>query len=187
MDQWLQSPVIVTPIVSVVSLAGAFIGVVWALGGWKGSVEQRLKPLDGFAEWKGSVDEKLEALSKLLDEVRVILFRELPKATVSRSSPTHLNDLGKTIAAELKAREWAAQLIPVLKGRVEGKAPHEVDRFALDYVYGVILVTGEDKAMVERASECAYNHGLGLDHVLAVLQVVLRNALLAAPGSVPED
>ena len=184
MEQWLQSPVIVTAIVSLLSLIGAFIGVVWALGGWKGRVEERLNPLSGFGEWKGTVNAQLEALTKLLAEVRADvrgLVRELPKDTVGTSSPTRLKDLGKEVAAELQAEEWARTRAGTLGGDVAGMQAYEVDTFAFDYVYGELRE--RDAGMSTRASKCAYERGISRDNVLAVLQVVLRDALIDSLGS----
>ena len=71
-----------------VSVAGAIVSVVWMLGGWKGTVEERLKPLSGFDEWKGTVNAKLEHLTALLAEVRTLLTEADPRPEGARHRRT---------------------------------------------------------------------------------------------------
>ena len=186
MREWLASPTILVAIVAIigiiVSALGSIIALVWMLGGWKGSVDERLKPLAGFGEWKGTVNTKLEQLAVLLAELRTQvagLARELPKLTVGSQSPTRLKKLGEEIASELNAQEWAKGFADKLEGDAAVQGIHEAyeaDTVAFDVVYGQL--TDRDEDMSVRVSKCAYRRGLSRDNVLAVLQVVLRDALI---------
>ena len=77
----------------------------------------------------------------------------------------------------------AKNLAPTLLSTIVGTRAFEVDEFADHHVSDDL---SEDWRV--RVAECAYQHGLQRDQVLAVLRVVLRDELLRIGNFVgPED
>ena len=150
----------------------AAIGVgalIWRGGAWYGAVNT------DRANFKEFMKEVREDLKKIL--------QRLPEQTTASGSPVTLTDYGKTIAEDLGAQAWAEKLAPTLLPTVVGTRAFQVDEFARDHVTDDL----SDDWRV-RVAECAYEHGLKRDQVLAVLRVVLRDELLRIGNfSGPED
>lgn len=64
---------------------------------------------------------------------------------------------------------------------MEGKAPFEIDRFSREYVRGDEI----GPELARRVAACAYELGTDESGVYDVLQVVLRDELLALLGHEP--
>ena len=162
--------VLIAPGVLAVLAVGA---VVWKAGAWYNAVNTDRAT---FKEFMKEVREELKEVREELREIRQHLtrvFQRLPVRTTADDSPVRLTDLGQTIADELTAREWARSLAPTLLPTIVGTRPYEVDEFADHHVTDDLP---EDWRV--RVAECAYEHGLQRDQVLAVLRVVLRDELL---------
>ena len=71
---WFESPTILVAVVAIIGIATAtvssFVTVVWMLGRWMRTVDQRLKTIEealaGFAEWQRNVDERLRRFEQYL-------------------------------------------------------------------------------------------------------------------------
>ena len=127
------------------------------------------------------VDEHRRTVASFMKEIRDKIdriFERLPPVPVAGMSPRRLTDFGEKISASIGAEAWAADLAPRLRGRVEGKAPFEVDRFSREYVRGDEI--GPEWS--RRVAACAYDFGTDASGVLDVLQVVLRDELLGLLG-----
>lgn len=103
-----------------------------------------------------------------------------PRTVLVANSPLQLNELERTIATEIKADEWAAEIAPSLTKRAEKEPPYKVDELCEDYVDRML-----HRYMRDRVSETAYEHGIERGAVLAVLRVILRNRLLSDTGRDP--
>ena len=186
---WFDSPTVLVAIVAIVGIIvtalGSIIAVVWMLGNWKGTVETRLGPLEGFGEWKGKVDERLrsfedrlqefketlDGFKETLDEFRQELFGRRPLRT---KSPATLSDYGEKLAAFMRASEWAARTATLTLPEVVNKLPFEIEEFSRAYVASRL-----DPEITKRVSACAYEFGIpNLDNVRSVLWVVLRDELI---------
>ena len=99
--------------------------------------------------------------------------RQQPPPLLEASSPLQLNDLGRKVAAEIRADEWAGEVAPSLTERAASEPPYKVDALCEDYIKGCL-----EQEMRERVAETAYERGMDRYSVLAVLRVVLRNRLL---------
>ena len=161
----------------------ALIGVgtvFWKAAMWKGAVDADRKMADAYRTTVADFMKEIrDDFREVRDDIKK-LFREFPKDTVKRTSPTRLSELGERISAQLKAQEWAQERARTLGAEVQGMEPYQVDLFAFNYVYDKLPVGDTD--MSTRASKCAYEFGLSRDNVLAVLQVVLRDDLLRRRG-----
>ena len=97
-----------------------------------------------------------------------------PRPLLAAGSPLQLNDLGRKVAADIRADDWAAEIAPSLAERTADEPPYKVDALCGDYVDRFLH---ED--MRDRIAETAYKRGIEPEGVRAVLRVVLRNRLLA--------
>lgn len=162
MAQWLETPAIVLAVLAALTIL------------WKA------------AHWKGTVDEHRTTVTSFMKEIRDKIdriFERLPPVPVKRGSPLRLTDFGAQISEWLGADAWATDLAPKLRGQVEEKAPFEIDRFSREYVRGDEI--GPEWA--RRVAACAYEFGTDESGVFDVLQVVLRDKLLALLGHEPPD
>ena len=129
-----------------------------------------------FAYWKGEVDSDRKSFKTFMAEVRgkldKILLR-LPPAPVALNSPLGLTDLGKEIADDLNASEWASELAPSLRGEVKDMLPWEVDDSCDRFVESSL-----SDRMKKKVAASAYQYGLDRPSVRMVLRVVLREELL---------
>ena len=184
---WFESPTILVVIVSIIgiilSAIGSIIAVVWILGNWKGTVDQRLKTVDqalsGFGEWKGRVEERLKSLGELLDEVRREL---LGKRLIKANSPVSLTEYGEKISTFLRAKEWATRTATVVLSEVVNNAPFEIEAFSRTHVSASL-----DAEMTRQVSACAYEFGIEPDSVKSVLWVVLRDELIQRAEQTKSD
>ena len=141
-----------------------------------GYLEEVRKDIRGI---RGDFRENLEISRKIHEdaaEIKAALAR-LPSAAVSDSSPLHLTDIGESISATLRAREWAERTAAALGERVKGKRPYVVQDLSFEYVKREFKPTEEQEVEIRT---CAYEKGLKRDIVLDVLAVELRDALLKA-------
>lgn len=167
MAQWLETPAIVLAVLAVLAL-------LWKAAHWKGTVDEYRKTMD---EHRGTVASFMKEIRDKIDRI----FERLPPVPVAGMSPRRLTDFGKEISASVSAEAWAADLAPKLRGRVEGKAPFEIDRFSREYVRGDEI----GPELARRVAACAYELGTDESGVYDVLQVVLRDELLELLGHEP--
>ena len=123
----------------------------------------------------GNLEHRFDALegklTNFMTDVRQLFQRASP--TLESASPLTLNELGKRIAKDLQAYQWASDLAPSLKPRVSGKEPFEIDDFCLQYTRSEL-----DPSWISRIAASAFQHGVDHAAVEDVLRVVLRDKLL---------
>ena len=179
---WFESPTILVTIVAavaiIVSVASSIFAVVWMLGKWTGTVDERLKPLASFGEWKGKVDERLRGFEERLKEFgeQLEAFRRdlFGQRTVKTNSPASLTEYGEKLSAFLRAKEWAARTATIVLSEVVNKRPFEIEDFSRGYVTSRL-----DSEMADQVAACAYDFGIvDLDSVRSVLWIVLRDELI---------
>ena len=141
-------------------------------------VDEHRKTMD---EHRKTMDEHRGTVTSFMQEIRDKvdrIFERLPPMSAMGGSPLRLTDFGERISEWLDAGAWAADLAPRLRGRVEGKAPFEVDRFSREYVHGDEI----GPEWTRRIAACAYEFGADESGVFDVLRIVLRDELLALLG-----
>ena len=132
-----------------------------------------------LATWKGKVDNHMITVMKYIDEMREdirTLFRQLGPTLTHVESPIALTEQGKTISEQVKAKEWAKSIAPVLRERAVDLSK-EFEIYELCETY----VTHEfepDEELDVRIREVAYEHGIDKTKVLVVFPIELRDALL---------
>ena len=139
-----------------------------AEGKWEGSVETRLNKLEE------AVKDIKKNIKDILD---VLVKRGSPVA--GGKSPLTLTSLGKEIAEEVSAREWAQNLAGALiKEVVEviGKHSYEIEEFCFQYMREEPLLSEEINQKIKKA---AYEKGITKRDVLDVLALELRDELIA--------
>ena len=151
----------------------------------RGTVASFMKEVDEHrrtvTSFMKEVDEHRRTVTSFMKEIRDKvdrIFERLPPMSAMGGSPLRLTDFGERISKWLEAEAWAADLAPRLRGRVEGKAPFEVDRFSREYVRGDEI--GPEWA--RRVAACAYEFGVDESGVFEVLRIVLRDELLGLLG-----
>ena len=117
---------------------------------------------------------------EIRDDIKRILLRLNP--ILEGHSPFRLNELGRTIAAELDAASWAADLAPSLLPDVAGQRPSEIDNFCYEYVNHQ---PGDEWS--DRLADAAFEHGVDRDAVRSVLWIVLREELLRPAADQPSE
>ena len=167
-------------------LVFTIIGIVISLAGLVTVIFFRtLDKVSESSKWRGEVDSDRNTFEKFMDEVRDDLreiradikkiFERLGPAVVAGSSPLSLTSLGEQVSQQLGAKDWINEIVPNLLNEVRGKSPFEVQQFSLDFMKEEFQPNREQKEMLQNA---AYEHGLKLEQVMAVLGVELRDALL---------
>ena len=138
------------------------IGAILATGIWIGRVNSDRRTCREF-------------MQKMEKDIREI-FERLPPRAVIEGSPLRLSILGDTIAKELNAKGWAAEVARTLAPTIATKTQYQVQEICFWYVENELSVE-----MVRAVRKKAYEQGLSKDQVLSVLAVVLRDRLLTMP------
>ena len=132
---------------------------------------------DSVATLKDSVATLRDDVATLRDDVNRILGK-LSSPVVESGSPLRLTSLGKRIATDVGASEWAQATAVEVVGDVQDKEPFEIDAFCDRLVRRNL--SSEVRRQVART---AFEHGVDPNGVLSVLQVVLRDTLIALAQS----
>ena len=90
-------------------------------------------------------------------------------------SPRCLSDLGTEVSRNLDAGNFVKILAPGLEPRSRGLAEYDIQKLCFEYINNEFQPT---PAMEARLKKCAYDNGIGLQDVLAVLVIELRDELL---------
>ncbi|MCY4633237.1 MAG: hypothetical protein OXG04_01800 [Acidobacteria bacterium] len=149
------------------------ITIVLALGGILVRIGMWIQKIDGRLGALETIKTSFENFKDGMLEFKGEVLARLPPASVSSGSPMRLTALGQQISKKLQLTEWAAELASDLALEVEDKRPFELDEFSDDYVHAEL-----DDSWKARIAECAYDFGIREDSVLAVLKIVLRDALI---------
>ena len=158
-------------------LAAAVAGTFFAAGKWVGRVNADLASHGkGMAELNEILEE---ALSELRSDIKKILHWQASKK-VSSESPLRLTDIGRKISRTLDLPSIAETLVPVLRSRIEGKQPHDIQELCFAYVRDEYEPGAEFDA---RIRQCACENGLDRDEVLDALAVELRDRLIPLSGT----
>ena len=153
----------------------AVLGAAFKIGSWYARVNADRSVFREFMqEIRDDMREMRSDMRELRSDIKSILMR-LPTAPVSTESPLRLTDLGEKMSAHMEAVSWAAQVAVEIAPNIQGYEDYKVDQFAQDYVVGQL-----SSEMETRVDRCAYEFGLEREGALAVLRVVLRDALLSA-------
>lgn len=132
---------------------------------------------DSVATLKDNVATLRDDVATLRDDVNRILGK-LSSPVVESGSPLRLTSLGKRIATDVGASEWAQATAVEVVGDVQDKEPFEIDAFCDRLVRRNL--SSEVRRQVART---AFEHGVDPNGVLSVLQVVLRDTLIALAQS----
>ena len=159
MQEWLDSPLIVVAIIAVLSVLGTIFT-------WVGRVNS---DRENFKDFMKDVRGKLDRI-----------FDRLPKATLQSESPLSLTPFGQKVSKHVAAKQWVVNIVADLLGRVKGQTEYEIEQFAMNYMRDTFVPDGNQKALLQKV---AYDNGLGVDEVLRVIAVELRDALLAQKPS----
>lgn len=144
-------------------------GVLVAVTRWTAGVDEDRK---NFKTFMREIGEKVTQLGEKVDKI----LSRLPSRLAISGSPITLTDLGKQVAREIDADQWAEKLLPELRDRAKGKEPFEVHELCSGFV-GKLEYTSEQKRLLRRV---AFGHGLQASELPEVLVIVLRDKLLEA-------
>ena len=127
--------------------------------------------------WHSRVNADLSVLNKFMDEIRTdiktILFR-IPNPAIENASPRRLTKYGRDIAQCLGASAWAAREAPEYAQTWGALEASEVDAQC-----DKVVASELDADMIAGVRRCAYKFGIDQEIAQRVLQVVLRDAVLA--------
>ncbi len=140
-----------------------------------------------LGRWVESIDKVRELTEELSKDVKKIgeqileIFKRLPPPVpVAGESPLHLTDFGEEISEYINATEWAEQIAPKLREKVEGKSKYEIQELCFSYVQGVDL--DQTHEQFTNVHSCAFDKGIEVKAVLKVLGVELRDKLFEIMG-----
>ncbi|MCY3940291.1 MAG: hypothetical protein OXG29_04320 [Gammaproteobacteria bacterium] len=168
MQEWLDSPLIVTAIIAVISAFGTvFI--------WVGKVNS---DREGFKIFMRKVDGNLE---KIADNIAQIVTRI---SVMERGSPLRLNELGRSISEFLDAANWAKGIAGSLHESMRGKSEYEIQQLCFEYFRSEFKPDDEQDAKLK---DCAYQNGVPVSVVLDVLALEMRDILIAAKQATPDS
>ena len=168
MENWLQTPLIVIVILTVV-------GAVFGIGKWVGNV-------NSDRTWfRSTVNSIKEEVGKIQDNVNEILWF-VSGGALSRNSPLHLTEFGRKISKDLGARDWAGNLCRSgqLKKETHGMSFEEVEEFCVNFVLSRLNPTDQERRNLEG---CARDNGVTSLVVRRVLAIELRDELLKSSAS----
>ena len=146
-----------------------------------GSVLGAAAVLVGIGVWVGGVNEFKKGVTKLLDEIRQDIkdlrqdIQRLFRSTVGTTeagSPRRLTELGETVAADIEAKQWALSTATLmLEQGFNQREPFELEELAREHVR-------QERPLGEPVRRAAYENGIDVEQVDAVLVVCLRDALI---------
>jgi len=163
MEHWLSTPAIVLATL-------AIIGAAVQAGKWIGNVNADRKSFRDF-------------MQEIRDDIKAILQR-LPAATITRSSPIRLTDLGREISKTIQAKKWAATVSEALANEAAGKSAYEIQALAKKHCENDLQMTPEETSLCQTA---AFDYGVTLEQVKGVLGIEVRDILLTKAGLAAPD
>ena len=168
MEPWYTNPIVIFGGVALlVSLGTAIL----KFGEWKGKVDSDRNTFSGF------MDEIRADIRKIHDRIDAILGT-LSNPVVSGTSPLSLTELGRSIAQSLEADQVVATMVPVVRTRVAGMSPYDVQELCGTYVKHEFEPSPELEAKIK---DHAFENGIARFQVLDVLAIVLRDEILRQP------
>ncbi len=115
MPGWLTG----TPWWVILGLIITILIILFNVGRWTGSVNERLDSLDSRL---GSVESIIKEIREDIKQV----FGRLPRKPVEGNSPVRLTEYGERISATVNALEWARLQAPDLANDAKGKEELEI-------------------------------------------------------------
>ena len=131
-----------------------------------------------FKKFMREIRKDIKGVSRTLNQVVGILIRggasEL-SVIAEGASPLRLNELGRKISEDTKAKEWTHAHADTLHNQVTGKSAYDIQKFCFGYVTEEIL----GKVEVQKVKDVAFDNGISIYSVLRVMAFELRDCLLA--------
>ena len=143
-------------------------GLLFRAGVWVGAVNTDRASFKAFTE---AVRNDIRELQR--DIKTLLRWQDSP--TIASKSPLRLTKIGKKVSDTLNMPSMAETLVPILKSRVAGMSPYDIQEFCFDYIRDEHKPNAEDE---KRIKDCAYDNGLDRDDVMDVLAIMLRDKLL---------
>ncbi len=155
--------------VTVVSVMGATIGLVWKIATWKTDTDARVGHFSRFVE-------------EVRDDIKKILWALNPETRpIEKKSPLRLTEYGMKMAQEMKADEillpYIARLIDATKEKTVYGIQEECLRFARHDLMGDLHT--KNKQQADSIEIYAFQKGISLYEALEVLGVALRDKVFA--------
>lgn len=150
-----------------------------------GSILGAAALLVGIGVWVGGVNEFRKGMTTLLDGIRQDIqdlrqdIKQLLRSTARTTesgSPRRLTEAGESIAAGIEAKRWAlSTAASMLEQGIEAREPYELEELAREHIQ-------EKRPLGEPVRRAAYENGIDVEQVDAVLVVCLRDALIDLLG-----
>ena len=157
-----------------VILGLAVAGGIFAGGKWVGAVNA------DRTHWQSVIKKLDDGFEKINHRLDTLLMNWAgPGAVAAGASPLALTDLGQTVSREIRAKEIAQSLVPVLVPRLEGKDRYTIQQDCIEYATTELTLKQEQDSAFRTV---AYETGLSMYEVLRVLGIELRDAVMKALG-----
>ena len=161
---------------------GAGAAALVKLGMWIGGANKHMTAVEKHVE---GAQKHMSAVERFMVEIRHDLRRLLHRfgESASEGSPLRLTELGRKISDTVDAPAWARETAKILRPRVEGKPPYEVQDACFSFVDDEFEPEDEFHAAI---GMCAYELGIDDIQVLTVLAITLRDELLTPSPTEPQ-
>ena len=153
--------------------------VVWRLGKWLGSQEQKSKHTD---ETLTKIEDKIELLPELKVKIGLIYSNTLAedKRFTQASSPVSITKAGKEVSDKLKIEEILNRIYPSVKLKVkvdETYNAYDIQKLIFDYFSHSIeeVLTAEELNKFKRE---AYEKGTIVEDLYKIMAVLYRDKIL---------
>ena len=169
-------------VIAGLGLIGAGAAALVKLGMWIGGANKHMTAVEKHVE---GAQKHMSAVERLLQEIREDIKKLLrwTETAAASGSPLRLTDLGQHISDTLDAPAWAREYAQILRPRVEGKPPYEVQDACFAFVEDEFEPSDEFHAAMRM---CAYERGIDDHEVHTVLAISLRDELLE-PSPSPSE
>lgn len=163
MPDWINGPNVLAAI--------AVGGVIYAGIRW---IVLTTQDRSDFKAFMKRIDKDLSAIRASVNRILGKLG-ELGEPLVERGSPMRLTALGRDIAAELGAQEWADGIAAGIAEEAAADAlqPYQIDQACEHYVRDRL-----GDAMTAVVGRVGFERGVKMDELREVLHIVLRDAVL---------
>ena len=125
-----------------------------------------------FKAFMQEVNARLNDINTSLHDI----WKAATNPAAQGASPISLTDFGKELSREMDAAAWVRQHLDKARAETVGKGAFDIQQFCDNYAKLEQL----DDDLAEKVKQIAYDNTMKLDHVLQVLSIELRDALLAS-------
>lgn len=164
-----------TSVFAVIGGIVALLYFVFKPGIWVRGVNDIKEDVVILKEDVKGLKEDVKGLKVKVDKILKYLLKD--EATILSDSPLRLSEREEKISVRLDARSMVREHAKALLSQAKGKSKFDIQQLSMDFIDENYK---QDPNQAIKA--CAYDHGIDIDQVLAVLAIELRDELFRLIG-----